>query len=133
MFSFDELGPPWPEHKCDERRPNTPYQWEVKGYAPCDILDGELTGNNPNFYKPVLWVADLKSNICHAFRVCSGDSKWLIAHIEQPFLFKPIDSTFWELNTFIQSFDGFKSSSYTCCEAKSATRPPLGQQSLGLM
>jgi hypothetical protein len=100
---FDELGPPWPRHDHDKQQGvKSCWQWEIDGYVPCGIENGEPIfdgkGKPKKLSKLVLWVRDLKSGIISSL-ICKTDIKQLIKKRHQPFHFKK-DAQIWELNTF---------------------------------
>ena len=121
---FDELGPPWFKHDCDERRekhPKPPYQWEIEGYEPCVIE--EVDSRFICDHELVVQVCGLKSGRKLALEV-KKDITSFIYHLHQPFHFRSVDNKqLWELNTYRERPDNFGKSSYV---PQSYTWPKAG-------
>jgi hypothetical protein len=113
---FDELGPPWPKHDCIERqqrRPKSPYRWELDGYEPCVIYKALP---DVKLQRLEIYVIGLATKKNLALRIIADDIKSFISRLHQPFVLKARGQQKWELNTYAQFYERFEPRAYICTE-----------------
>jgi hypothetical protein len=123
---FDELGPPWPKHDCDEHRekhPKPSYQWVIEGYEPCMIegVDSQFICD----HELVVHIYGLNSRRKFSLGVKNNIISF-ISHLHQPFYCRFIDNEhLLELNTYRQSGASYVPLSYKWPKADHSFQPPL--------